>query len=85
MIGRRHPTAANRNYSAILATLQIIISYLQASENGRVVTIATIASNRKQYHEDPKFRLNLPRVEMGGADRNPWIAKMQIDKKVASL
>jgi hypothetical protein len=36
----------------------------------------TAASNRKQYREDPKFRLNLPRVERRGADCNPWLAKM---------
>jgi hypothetical protein len=29
----------NRNYSAILATLQIKKSYLQGSDNGRVGTI----------------------------------------------
>jgi hypothetical protein len=36
----------------------------------------TAASNRKQYREDPKFRLNLPRVERIGADRNPLLVKM---------
>ena len=52
-------TIANRNYSAILATLQIYIFffllfflfYLQGSENGRVVTIDTIASKLKKIRE----------------------------------
>jgi hypothetical protein len=26
--------------------------------------------------KNPKFRLNLPWVERRGADRNPWLAKM---------
>jgi hypothetical protein len=34
---------ANRNYSAILATLQI--TFLQDSENGRVVTIVEYAEH----------------------------------------
>ena len=32
----------------------------------------------KNKREDPKFRLNLPRVERRGAYRNPWLAKMQV-------
>ena len=49
-------TFSNRNYSAILATLQInlqgsengrVVIYLQGSENGRVVTIGTFRTGLK--------------------------------------